>query len=169
VAKFGAELGAQPDRYFQARRFQAFDAPMLLGQGTPQAQVYGGPTPQISTMAARLAGQDPAAGGGGMDAGPDQVMGTPDDRPKVISQIAKASPPSHLDVLDAQDRATLNLMQTVYERGGRQAPRGSLERLQASGRAGVMQSAGTYLGFDPEEYKQEYLAYRPDQGNARLA
>lgn len=183
VAQLGAELGAQPDRYFQARRFQALDAPMLLGQQAGQpAQGYGGPTPQIATLGARLSGQDPAVTGarqpgqepsmellGQMDAGPDQVMGTADDRPKQIAQIAKASPPSPYDGMDEQDAATLRLIESVYKKGGRQAPRGSLERVVAAGREGVFKSGGTFLGYDPAEYAAEYNAYRPTQGQANLA
>jgi hypothetical protein len=61
VAQYGTELASQPDRYFQARRFQAMEAPRLLGgAGAGGAAPEGGPTPQIQTMGALLSGQDPA-------------------------------------------------------------------------------------------------------------
>jgi hypothetical protein len=173
VAKYGSQLESQPDSYFQARRFQAFEAPRLLGQDTSTASVYGGPTPQISTLGARLAGQDPyanaAATSGVGAAGADGVMGTADDRAKTVSSIVKASPPSPYDGLDAQDAATLKLMEAVYAKGGQGAARGSLERLQASGGMGFMNSAGTALGYDPNAYKAEYDAYAPKQGSGSLA
>jgi hypothetical protein len=62
VGQFGAQLASTPDRYFQARRFAALDAPRLLGQDTSGASVEGGPTPQIGTMGAYLTGGDPSAG-----------------------------------------------------------------------------------------------------------
>jgi FtsZ-binding cell division protein ZapB len=62
VAKYGSELASQPDRYFQARRFQALDAPRLLGQDTSAMLApNGAPMPQIQTMGALMAGQDPYA------------------------------------------------------------------------------------------------------------
>lgn len=72
VAQYGTELASQPDRYFQARRFAALDAPRLLGQDTSGvAGPAGGPTPQLQTMGALL------SGGGDARLGPGSAYGGP--------------------------------------------------------------------------------------------
>jgi hypothetical protein len=174
VAKLGTELSQTPDQYFAARRFQGMDVPRLLGgAGAPTLSVYGGPTPQIATMQARLSGQDPASVGAPMaGSGPGSVglPGTPeDDRQKQLAAIAKASPPSPYDGLDDSDSATLRLMESIYKKGFNQIPGGELERLQASGRMGFLTSAGKLLGYSPEQEIANYQAYRPTQGQANLA
>jgi hypothetical protein len=312
VGQFGAQLASTPDRYFQARRFAALDAPRLLGQDTSGASVEGGPTPQIGTMGAYLTGADPAAGyvpapafgsygaqpppggyppgygpenydpygqraaGGALPAGgayqppaggyppgygPENydpygqraagvpVSGGPaytttyggptgsapayggispsgtsgrgadtagadvlsggrvsqvegggygyssapslaasaandmrasggygagsapgtDPRTRQLAQIAKASPPSPYDGLSESDSATLRLMESIYKRGGAGIQGGELERLKASGNYGFLQSAGSLLGYDPNQLAYDYNRYRPAQGSAALA
>lgn len=178
VAQFGAQLGSQQDTYFQARRFQGTDLPRLIGGAAAQTQpVYGGPTPQISTLGARLSGADPAAVGGGpgqmQDAAIPGVLGLPgtpeDDRAKQIAAITKAVPPSPYDGLNEQDAAALRLVGSIYAKGGQGVARGELERLQASGRKGYMDSAGRLLGYDPKEFDASYAAYAPTQGSSRSA
>lgn len=180
VAQWGAELGAQPDRYFQARRAQGVDIPRLMGgAGAATSGPTGVPTPGIATMGARLAGQDPyATPYGGSSAGAGQpaapgtlgLPGTPeDDRAKQVAKIAALSPPSPYDGLDSSDSATLKLMEEIYKKGGQSIAGGEYERLAASGRLGYLQSAGTVLGYDPAELASQYASYRPVQGQANLA
>lgn len=167
VAKYGSDLANQPDRYFQARRFRAMEAPRLLGQDTSGGQFGGQPVPQMQTMGALLSGRDPAAAYGG-PSGAAPPGAPQDERSKQIAQIAKASPPSPYDGLDDGDAATLRLMESVYKRGGQGIPGGELERMGTAQR-GFLASAGSLLGFDPNDLEQQYKAYRPAQGAANLA
>lgn len=162
---------------------------MRYALGTPYGGSKAAPTGGIYNPAT-----DPTPGGGawaqgggaGMEAGPYQAgpagvgvgqgnenLGMPgtgyDDRYKQVQQIAKTSPPSPYDGLNESDTATLRLMESIYKKGGQSVAGGEYERLGASGRLGYMKSAGRLLGYDPAEFEATYKAYRPAQGDARLA
>lgn len=192
VSQFGAQLSATPDTYWQAQRFQANDLPRLLGQQVASTPMYGGPTPQISTLGARLGAAMPGATVGAQpwaatttgsvpgvaQGGPVNAPGTdptgggmpgPDERAKQLAAIARAAPPSPYDGLSEQDAAALRLIETVYKKGGQGVNGADYERLRASGRLGYLQSAGKLLGYDPKEFEAQNLAYRAVQGSGAAA
>jgi len=95
-------------------------------------------------------------------------FGSNDPRMKQISQIAKASPPSPFDGLNESDSATLRLLESVYKKGFNQIQRGELERMGPSS-LGFLKSAGSLLGYDPDEEIRRYQSYAPTQGAASQA
>ena len=62
VGQLGAQLASTPDRYFQARRFAALDAPRLLGQDTSGVAFNGAPSSSVGQLGAYLTGADPSQG-----------------------------------------------------------------------------------------------------------
>lgn len=140
---------------------------------------YGGPSPSPAPTGGIPdigSGGDPGYMHGssyGVAADGQGLVGMPntpdDDRAKQIAAIIKAAPPSPYDGLNEQDAAGLRLIESIYKRGGQGIARGELERLQASGRKGFINSGGRLLGYDPKELDAQYAAYTPTQGSGRSA
>lgn len=120
---------------------------------------YGGPS---AGSAPGYAPYGPAQMGGG------STYGTQDPRVKQLGAVSRASPPSPYDGLNDQDQATLRLMESIYRQGGRAIAGGEMERLGGA-EQGFMKSAGNLLAYDYNDLQHEYQAYRPAQGDARLA
>lgn len=94
--------------------------------------------------------------------------GSDDPRIKQLADVAKASPPSPYDGLSDTDATTLRLMESIYKQGGQAMAGGEYERL-GTAQKGFLSSAGTLLGYDPNDLVQTYKQYRPTQDDSRLA